>query len=182
MISLFLLLLVLAACWVTVGRQSRARLFFRHHRKSGKPSPLSLSRVFAIRPALTGFFFQHVLFSLSVSVGLSSRAGAVQMLGENDQECPQWLASMAMYSGGGGGGGGRRPRGGKGGRNNFGARDFRKDGGGGGGACFVILLYKTAWSSCNSVMVCMRKLLPPFRRQVSRERRLWWFFPLVATS
>lgn len=58
----------------------------------------------------------------------------VQMLGENSQECPQWLASMAMYGGGGGGGGGRRTRGGSKGGRNFGARDFRKDGGGGGGA------------------------------------------------
>lgn len=58
----------------------------------------------------------------------------MQLLAENQQECPQWLSSMAMYGGGGGGGGGnRRPRGGGRGNRNFGARDFRKDGGGGGG-------------------------------------------------
>lgn len=56
----------------------------------------------------------------------------VQLLGENQQECPQWLCSMAMYGGGGGGGGGRRPRGGGRANRNFGARDYRKDGGGGG--------------------------------------------------
>lgn len=73
-----------------------------------------------------------------------------QMLGENQQECPQWLASMAMYGGGGGGGGGgRRPRGGSKGGRNFGARDFRKDGGGGGGDLW---LQSTAVAVCPGMM------------------------------
>lgn len=65
----------------------------------------------------------------------------LQLLGENQQECPQWLCSMAMY-GGSGGGGSRRPRGGgRGNRNNFGARDFRKDGSGGESYhCFPLAL------------------------------------------
>ncbi|RHY73873.1 hypothetical protein DYB30_008923 [Aphanomyces astaci] len=56
-----------------------------------------------------------------------------ELLQENGQECPPWLAQLASYGGGGGRGGGRGGRGGRGGSSRFGARDFRKEGGGGGG-------------------------------------------------
>jgi ATP-dependent RNA helicase DDX3X len=54
-----------------------------------------------------------------------------ELLDENEQEVPPWLAQMCASSGsrGGGGGGGRRGGGGK----SFGGRDYRNSGGGGGG-------------------------------------------------
>jgi ATP-dependent RNA helicase DDX3X len=56
-----------------------------------------------------------------------------ELLLENEQDCPDWLQTMARYGGGGGRGrgGGRGGRGGRG--SAFGARDFRREGGGGRG-------------------------------------------------
>lgn len=103
---------------------------------------------------------------------------STQMLGENQQECPQWLASMAMYGGGGGGGGGgRRTRGGSKGGRNFGARDFRKDGGGGGGAHVCVgvgPMYPGA--SSTQLLVFMFDVYPPRVTQDEVHGETFLFF------